>query len=141
VDREVVRVEVLPAPRAEVAFPQEELRIEVRSLTGQTGRLLARPRFEVELFHRPTMVSVRAWADGGKAEAVKRLQPLLRARIDAAAEPSAGRPPVVRRYTLGPATLVRDLRSGRTTGRLDQVLEGHLDVFLVPPGAERAPGV
>jgi ATP-dependent Clp protease ATP-binding subunit ClpC len=141
VDREVVRVEVLPAPRTEVAFPQDELRVEVRPLMAQTGRLLARPRFDVELFHRPTMVSVRAWADGGKAEAVKRLQPFLRARIDAAAEPAAGRPPVVRRYTLGPATLVRDLRSGRTTGRLDQILEGHLDVFLVPPGAERVPGV
>jgi ATP-dependent Clp protease ATP-binding subunit ClpC len=140
VDREVVRVEVLPAPRTEVHFPQEELRVEVHPLTGQTGRLLARPRFEVELFHRPTMVSVRVWADGGKTEAVKRLQPLLRARIDAAAEPVAGRPPVVRRYTLGPAALVRDLRSGRTTGRLDQVLEGQLDVFLVPPGAERVPG-
>jgi hypothetical protein len=37
---------------------------------------------------------------------------------------------VVRRYTLGPAPRVRDLRSGRTTGRLDQVFEGHLDVFL-----------
>jgi ATP-dependent Clp protease ATP-binding subunit ClpC len=140
VDREVVRVEVLPAPRAEVIFPPDELRVEVRPLTGQTARLLARPRFEVEMFHRPTMVSVRAWADGGKAEAVKRLQPLLRARIDAAAEPAPGRPPVVRRYTLGPTTLVRDLRSGRTTGRLDQVLAGHLDVFLGPPDAERVPG-
>jgi ATP-dependent Clp protease ATP-binding subunit ClpC len=141
VDREVVRVEVLPAPRTEVHFLEEELRVEVRPLTGQTGRLLARPRFDVELFHRPTMVSVRAWTDGSKSEAANRLQPLLRARIDAATEPSAGRPPVVRRYTLGPATLVRDLRSGRTTGRLDQILEGHLDVFLAPPGAERAPGV
>jgi ATP-dependent Clp protease ATP-binding subunit ClpC len=141
VDREVVRVEVLPAPGVEVAFPPEDLRVEVRSLVRQTGRLLARPKLDVELFHRPSMVSVRAWADVGKQEAVDRLRPLLRARIDAAADPPAGRPPVVRRYTLGPATLVRDLRSGRTTGRLDQVLEGHLDVFLVPPDAERAPGV
>ena len=43
-----------------------------------------------------------------------------------------GRPPVVRRYTLGPTTLVRDLRSGRTTGRLDQVLDGQLEMFLRP---------
>jgi hypothetical protein len=29
--------------------------------------------------------------------------------------------------------LVRDQRTGRSTGRLDQVLEGHLDMFLLPP--------
>jgi hypothetical protein len=61
------------------------------------------------------------------------LRPLLLARLEAAQQrtgQTASRPPVVRRYTLGPTTLVRDLRSGRTTGRLDQVLEGQLDAFL-----------
>jgi hypothetical protein len=88
----------------------------------------------VQLFHVPSMTAVRAWIDGGRAEALERLRPLLRARLEASAQPAgAARPPVVRRYTLGPTTLVRDLRSGRSTGRLDQVLEGHLDMFLTPP--------
>jgi hypothetical protein len=33
-------------------------------------------------------------------------------------------------YTLGPSPLVRDTRSGKSTGRLDLVLDSHLDLFL-----------
>ena len=134
-EREVVHVEVLPAPLGEVVFAPEQLRIEVRSLTGISGRLVAKLKLDVRLFHAPSMVSARAWIDGPKAEAIERLKPLLRARLDASPASSAGptqRPPVVRRYTLGPTTLVRDLRTGRTSGRLDQVLAGHLEVFLEP---------
>jgi ATP-dependent Clp protease ATP-binding subunit ClpC len=130
-EREVVHVEVLAAPLGEVVFAESELRVEVRPLHNVTGRLLPRLKHEVHLFHTPTMTSVRAWMDGAKAEAIERLRPLLRARLDAPAE-KGSRPPVVRRYTLGPTTLVRDLRTGRTSGRLDQVLEGHLEVFLRP---------
>jgi ATP-dependent Clp protease ATP-binding subunit ClpC len=138
VDREVVRVEVLPVPAGDAVFGPEEVRIEVKPLGGARGRLLARMRHDLQLFHVPSMTAVRAWTDGSKAAAVERLRPLLWARVEAAragpAEPS-GRPPLVRRYTLGPTTLVRDLRSGRSTGRLDQVLEGQLDMFLLggPP--------
>jgi peptide chain release factor 2 len=133
-DREVVRVEVLPA--GEPAFGPEEVRVEAQPLAGARGRLLPRLRHDVRLFHLPSLTSVRAWTDGGKREAVERLRVLLWARIEAgrgaAAEP-AGRPPVVRRYALGPTTLVRDQRSGKSTGRLDQVLEGQLDMFLGGP--------
>jgi ATP-dependent Clp protease ATP-binding subunit ClpC len=132
VDRDVVRVEVLPLPGG-ADFDRDEVRAEVVNLKSVAGRLLARPKFEVQLLHVPSMVSVVGWTDGPKAEAVDRLRPLLRARVEAAKRASAndaGQPPVVRRYTLGPAPRVRDLRSGRTTGRLDQVFEGHLDVFL-----------
>src|SRR5205823_2132132 len=41
------------------------------------------------------------------------------------------------RYTLGPSPLVRDTRSGKTTGRLDLVLDGHLDIFLMPADEQR----
>jgi hypothetical protein len=37
---------------------------------------------------------------------------------------------VVRRYTLSPAPLVRDTLTGKSTGRLDEVLDGHLDQFF-----------
>ncbi len=135
VDREVIRVEVLAVPVGEPGFEFEEVRVEARPLGGARGRLLARLKHDVQLFHVPSLTSVRAWTDGTKAEAVERLRPLLRARVEGgkAGADASGRPQVVRRYTLGPTTLVRDLRSGRSTGRLDQVLEGHLDMFLTPP--------
>jgi protein subunit release factor A len=136
VERDVVRVEVLPMV-AGPEFAPAELRVEVRQLTAIRGRLIAQPRHDVRVLHLPSLISVRAWTDGSKAEAVERLHPLLRARVEAsrAAADTAGRPPMVRRYSLGPTTLVRDARSGRSTGRLDQVLAGQLDVFLTPPGA------
>jgi ATP-dependent Clp protease ATP-binding subunit ClpC len=134
-EREVVHVEVLPAPLGAAPLTTDEVRIEVQALDNGRGRLLARLKHDVRLFHAPSLTSVHAWMDGARAEAVERLRPLLLARLEAARQPAAGRPTVVRRYTLGPTTLVRDLRSGRTTGRLDQVLEGQLDAFLLEPGA------
>jgi hypothetical protein len=46
---------------------------------------------------------------------------------------AGGRPAVVRPYGLGPAPLVDDVRTGRSTGRVEAVLEWQLDVFLLPP--------
>jgi protein subunit release factor A len=131
-ERDVVRVEVLPMPAGD--DPARELvQVETRPLAAVEGRLLARPRLEVLLRHEPSLLTVRAWTDRNRAEAVEGLRPLLRARVAAAEVGAAdGRPPVVRRYALGPAPLVRDARSGRSTGRLEQVLAGDLDLFLAP---------
>ena len=106
----------------------------MKSLDARRGRLLGRLNHEVRLFHVPSMTSVHGWCDGTKAQAIERFKTMLRARLDSV-EPAA-KPPVVRRYRLGPTTLVRDHRSGRSTGRLDQVLDGHLDMFLVPPATQ-----
>jgi ATP-dependent Clp protease ATP-binding subunit ClpC len=135
VDRDVVRVEVFPLP-PQANFAADEVRAQTRALAAAPGRLIGKPRYEVQLLHLPSMVSVRAWTDGSRTEAMERVQTLLRARVTAAQAGVAeggGRTPVVRRYALGPAPLVRDVRTGRSTGRLDQVFEGYLDVFLTPP--------
>jgi peptide chain release factor 2 len=135
-DREVIRIEVLPVPTEESA-DRTTIHADVRPLGDVSGRLLPRPKIEVQLRHEPSLTTLRAWTDRPKSEAIERLNLLLRARVAAVESVSAadGRTPVVRRYSLGPAALVRDARSGRSTGRLDQVLEGNLDVFLMPPQA------
>lgn len=137
VDRDVVRIEVFPVPLSDAALAGDEVRVETRPLAEVAGRLLPKPRLEVQLLHVPSMTSLRAWAEGAKSQAIGRLRPLLHARVLAsrlAPRESAGRPTVVRRYTIGPAPLVRDLRTGLSTGRLDQVLSGQLDRFLILPG-------
>jgi len=115
------------------------VRQEVQPLPGARGRLLARLKFDVHLFHRPSLTSVRAWCDGTRQEAIQRLRPLLWARIEAARTATAAddRPPIIRRYRLGPTTLVRDQRTGRHTARLDQVLQGQMDMFLTQPWPDR----
>jgi ATP-dependent Clp protease ATP-binding subunit ClpC len=137
-DRDVVRVEVLAVPYEEDRPGQEPVEVETNPLGEVSGRLLARPRLEVRLRHEPSMITLRAWTDRPRAEAVQRLRPLLRARVAAAMAAEEGRQSVVRRYALGPAPLVRDVRSGRSTGRLEQVLDGQLDMFLAPPGQPQA---
>jgi len=132
-----VRVEIFPVPAPAVEFHADEVRSEIHPLSGAKGRLMSRVKFDVRLFHVPTMTSVHGHSDGGKSEALQHFQMLLRARVEAARQPPRpedGKQPVIRRYRLGPTTLVRDQRSGRHTGRLDQVLEGNLDLFLAPPG-------
>lgn len=135
-DREIIRIEVLPVPTDDEA-DGEKIVAETKALTGVSSRLLPRVRLEVRLRHEPSLRSLRAWSDRAKADAVARLKPLLRARVAAAQADEAvtGKPPVVRRYSLGPAPLVRDVRSGKKTGRLEQVLDGHLEIFLTPPAA------
>jgi hypothetical protein len=131
-DRDVVRVDVLPLATGD-PLGRDEVRVEIHSLDSVQGRLLKKPRFAVSLLHVPSLTAVRAWTDGTKVQAVDRLRPLLAARVEAtqsvSKEPA---PSFVRRYILGPAPLVRDLRSHRSTGRLDRVLRGFIDPFLAP---------
>jgi len=139
-DREVVRVEVLPCPSGESRFSTENLQVGIKPLRHAHGRLIRKPQHQVELFHRPTMTGLRAWCGGSKAEALDKLRLLLRARLEAeaTAQPSTDGQgqPIIRRYTFGPAPLVRDFRTRRTTGRIDLVLAGRLDAFLVPPDSD-----
>lgn len=131
--REMIHVDVWPFPE-EREFPAADLEIEVRVPPATEGRLLPRLTREVRLFHRPTMTAVTVWTGGTRAEALDKARVLLRARLARTGEQAApAQRTLVRRYRLGPSPLVRDLRSGRTTGRLDLVLEGHLDGFLLPP--------
>jgi hypothetical protein len=127
--REVVRVEVFPLPGLDASPGRDEVQAEVHALDGVEGRLMARPRFEVHLSHQPTMTTLRAWTDRARAEAVEQLRPLLQARLAASTqEGPSGR--VIRRYTLSPSPLVRDTLSGKSTGRLVEILDGALDQFF-----------
>ena len=83
-EREVVRIEVMPAPLGEPQFGKEEVRYETRGLTDTSSRLGGRLKTEVRLFHVPSMTSLHARLDGSKTEALERLYPLLHARIKAA---------------------------------------------------------
>jgi protein subunit release factor A len=135
VDRDVVRVDVLRVPPEEVAFAANELRVESQPLASAAGRLLVRPKLEVQMLHVPSLISVHAWTDSTRAQAIERLGPLLWARVEAARTAPPDRPPsspgVIRRYILGPSPAVKDLRVGKTIGRLDRVLKGHLEPFLI----------
>lgn len=132
-DREVVRVEVLRVPW-EPLPPTESIRLQARELPDHPGRLLERVTLEATLRHEPSHRQLVAWTDRSRREALEVLGPLLQALLAAESRATPpGQLPLIRRYTLGPDQLVRDVRTGRRTARLDLVLEGHLDAYLQAP--------
>ena len=86
--------------------------------------------------------AIQKLLDATKQVALSSARLLLRARLAEIeeTEDELGKATIIRRYQLGPTTLVKDKRSGKQTGRLDRVLEGDLDMFFqtsAPDGAGR----
>ncbi len=129
--REVVRVDVDLMDISASGLSSEEIQCEIKTLKKAKGRLLRSPSFEVNLLHRPSMASVHAWTGGSKDSIIERLAPLLEARVADVQNGSAETTQQVRRYRLGPVRSVRDHRTGHKSGRLDAVLDGRLEPFLV----------
>jgi ATP-dependent Clp protease ATP-binding subunit ClpC len=133
--RDVVRVAVLPAPMELPALPDADVTATVRRVPRRAGGVLEAITLEVDLMHRPTMQLLRARCDATREEALKRLIPLLAARVRRAAGHTTSDEHRVRRYQIGPRVRVRDLRTGLVTARLDRVLAGEIDEWVgaVPP--------
>jgi len=132
-DREVVRVEVLRVPWGPLP-PTEAIRLQVKELKDVPGRLIERLTLEVTLRHEPSLRTLTVWTDRSRREANEVLPPLLQAFVQADSSTTApGLLPLIRRYNLAPDQLVRDVRTGKRTARLDLVLEGHLEPFLQMP--------
>lgn len=130
-ERSLVRVEVLPAPTSST-FTASDVQVVVKSRKPRKGKLLERADLEIALFHKPTFTSVRAWTRGPHPEAIGRMELVLQARVQAnEARSPDGEAPLVRRYHVGATPRVKDYRSGKTTSRIDRVLDGHLDSFLL----------
>jgi peptide chain release factor 2 len=139
-DKEVVRVDCVLSDPLHAGFPRQEIQIQVRPLNTPRCRLL-RPKHEVRLLHRPSLVSLTAWTDVRKDEILDQLSPLLAARLElskSSDQQSTAEPRIIRKYRLGRVQLVRDTRTGRKSGRVDDVLAGEIDSFLVPLGSGSA---
>ncbi|MEM1451874.1 MAG: AAA family ATPase [Planctomycetota bacterium] len=120
---ELVRVEVFPAPHDGGVGIASEVRAEARPLRDAAGRLVTTLSSDVHLLHRPTMTSLRAWSPKAGTDAIEPLTGFLAAVLAASAAPHSD---VVRAYGFGPSSVIRDRRSGRSTGRVDRVLGGEL---------------
>jgi hypothetical protein len=74
---------------------------------------------------------VEFWTTGPKNEALERA--LLVLHACATADTSAAAPAtIVRHYDVGMSPKVKDARAGRTTTRIEEVLNGGLGSFLEP---------
>jgi len=128
-DREVVRVEVHPWRDAPDRHFLKAVKTSPQPLRPPHKRLLERAEIAVALFHEPSLRSLELWAPGPRESAVASAQRILHTLVTAPA--SAGGEEIVRRYSSGVGPQVKDLRTGRTTSRVEQVFKGEIDFLAV----------
>jgi hypothetical protein len=131
-DRELVRVDVLPAgPEMAPAF-RKVLKAQTTPLKPRRRRLLESDT-AVSLFHTPSVRSLALWTSGPAPKAIERAAMALHTQLAAAGQ--VRNDTIVRYYDLHASPRVRDARTGRSTGDVGKVLKGHLEPLLyeAPP--------
>jgi hypothetical protein len=130
-DRETIRVEVLPWPNGLDAGFRRVAKSKITALKPPRSRLVAKADLAVSLFHEASLRSLDLWTTGPREQAIERSLTILRAQVDSATAPTAQRgTEIIRHYDLGIPARVKDVRSGKSTTRVDRILKGHLDVLL-----------
>ncbi len=131
-DREVIRVETLPAGGSPDRKFRQEVKTTVSGLRPARSRLVDKADLKVTLFHETSLRSLELWTAGPRESALERCLALFHAQVAAPASGGTDRGAIVRHYDLGIAARVKDTRTGRTTHRVDRVFKGHLDTLLLP---------
>jgi protein subunit release factor A len=127
-----VRVHLLP-DRPHAAPPLRPSDVLREELPARGPRVLVgSARTSLRLTHAPSLTTVRVMVSDDTSAREALALDLLAARVAAAS--TAMSPPleVVRRYRMGTQQEVRDQNTGLRTGRLEHVLAGHLDPFVLP---------
>jgi ATP-dependent Clp protease ATP-binding subunit ClpC len=131
-DRETIRVEVLPVKGDPEKQFRQALRSKVEPLKNSPGMLLTKPEWSVSLFHEPLLRSLEIRLSGSRSQALEKSVQVFHTLVQG--ENTGGttrKDQVVRQYDLGISPRVKDARTGRTTTRVERVLKGYLDVFLI----------
>jgi hypothetical protein len=127
-DRELLRVETRPVVGRPGKEFQRHVKAKIAALKPPRKRLL-HADLSVSLFHEPTVRSMEFWTRGPREEALERGLAVLHAvAVDQSRElESVG---IIRQYDVGMAPKVKDMRTGRTTTRVNRVFKGDLDIVL-----------
>jgi ATP-dependent Clp protease ATP-binding subunit ClpC len=136
-DREMVRVEVQPVD----GEPEKQFTAAVKSkvsILRPARQRLLKADLMLSLFHEPTLRSLELWCCGPRPEALKRCLLVLHATAKCA-PPQSENTRVIRNYELGIAPKVKDVRTHRTTTRVDRVFKGYLDHFIFQPETPPCP--
>ena len=138
-DTGLVRVEVMPLTAEPSKRFLSGVRTTVAALKPPRTRLIEKARWRVTAFHEPSVRSLDVWCGGSREAALRMILNVLYALVE---ESAAGRGEAaavpIRRYDLGIGSRVKDLRTGRSTGKVKQFLMGHLEMLGPLPDA---PGV
>ncbi|GGF65566.1 peptide chain release factor 2 [Azorhizobium oxalatiphilum] len=149
-------VDVYPVidDRIVVEINESDVRVDTMRSGGAGGQHVNKTESAVRLTHIPTGIAVVSQGDRSQHKNRATAWNMLRAKLyemelkkreaEAAAEQAArtdiGWGHQIRSYVLQPYQLVKDLRTGVTSGTPQEVLDGDLDPFMEAALAQRAYG-
>ncbi|RYB02175.1 peptide chain release factor 2 [Lichenibacterium ramalinae] len=140
--------------KIEIDVKESDCRIDTYRSSGAGGQHVNTTDSAVRITHVPSGVVVACQGERSQHKNRATAWNMLRARLyelelekqeakanaDAASKTDVGWGHQIRSYVLQPYQLVKDLRTGRTSGTPDDVLDGDLDDFMEASLAQRLSG-
>jgi peptide chain release factor 2 len=140
--------------RIEIDVRESDCRIDTYRASGAGGQHVNKTDSAVRITHVPTGIVVASQQERSQHKNRAQAWAMLRARLyelelqkreekasaDAASKTDIGWGHQIRSYVLQPYQLVKDLRTGVTSGTPDDVLDGDLDPFMEAALAQRLTG-
>ena len=140
--------------KIEVDVKESDCRIDTYRSSGAGGQHVNTTDSAVRITHVPSGVVVACQGERSQHKNRATAWNMLRARLyeielekaeakanaDAASKTDVGWGHQIRSYVLQPYQLVKDLRTGVTSGTPDEVLDGELDAFMEASLAQRLSG-
>ncbi len=140
--------------RIEVDVKESDCRIDTYRSSGAGGQHVNTTDSAVRITHIPSGIVVACQGERSQHKNRATAWNMLRARLyevelekreakanaDAASKTDIGWGHQIRSYVLQPYQLVKDLRTGVTSGTPDEVLDGDLDAFMEASLAQRLSG-
>ncbi len=139
-------VEVLPAFRKvgaeDIAIPEKDLKIEFARSSGPGGQNVNKVETAVRIVHLPTGIAVSSQAERSQSQNREKAMMLLKSKLAkimeekhekeitnlrVRVEPEWGHE--IRSYVLHPYKQVKDHRTGLKITKVEEVLEGNLDLL------------
>jgi len=129
-----------------VEIKESDVRVDTYRSSGAGGQKVNKTDSAVRLTHLPTGIVVAMQNERSQQKNRSMAWKILRSRLyeheekkrqvqrdaDEAAKKDINFGSQIRSYVLAPYRLVKDLRTGVETGRVDDVLDGDLDLFIEP---------